>query len=176
MTEEIKRRELLAAGSLTLGAYLLGGKLVWATAREATARGFTPQALSEAQLSALESLCEALVPGATEAGIGAYVDAQLAASNDSKLMAKYVGVPPEQQGGFYGAALDAVAAGLADHDASALAGLMAGDAVPDWQGPPASYVIFLLRSDALDVTYGTQQGFAELGIPYMAHIAPESSW
>ena len=46
----------------------------------------------------------------------------------------------------------------------------------DWSGPPASYVMFLLRADALDVVYGTQAGFAKLGIPYSAHILPEANW
>ena len=45
--------------------------------------------------------------------------------------------------------------------------------------PPAtcsSYVLFVLRADALDVTYGTPEGFEALGIPYMAHIMPETPW
>ena len=40
----------------------------------------------------------------------------------------------------------------------------------------ASYVLFVLRADALDVTYGTPEGFDALGIPYMAHIMPETPW
>ena len=48
--------------------------------------------------------------------------------------------------------------------------------MPGSSGPPASYVMFLLRADALDVVYGTQAGFAQLGIPYSAHILPEANW
>jgi hypothetical protein len=28
----------------------------------------------------------------------------------------------------------------------------------------------------VDVYYGTQEGFARLGIPYMPHIAPQEPW
>jgi hypothetical protein len=34
----------------------------------------------------------------------------------------------------------------------------------------------VLRNDALDVVYGTRRGFASLGVPYMAHILPPTSW
>ncbi len=46
----------------------------------------------------------------------------------------------------------------------------------DWMGPPASYAFFVLRADALDVAYGTPEGFATLDIPYAAHIHPEPVW
>jgi hypothetical protein len=38
------------------------------------------------------------------------------------------------------------------------------------------FVYFLLRSDAVDVVYGTVEGYAALGIPYMPHIAPTKRW
>ena len=50
------------------------------------------------------------------------------------------------------------------------------DTQPGWEGPPASYMLFVLRADALDVTYGTPEGFEALGIPYVAHIMPETPW
>jgi hypothetical protein len=34
----------------------------------------------------------------------------------------------------------------------------------------------VLRSDAVDVVYGTEEGYKDLGIPYMAHIAPLKRW
>ena len=45
-----------------------------------------------------------------------------------------------------------------------------------WQGPPGPFVYLLLRSDAVDVVYGTMDGYAALGFPYMPHIAPTRSW
>ena len=53
---------------------------------------------------------------------------------------------------------------------------MATDSLSGWAGPPASYVLFVLRADALDVTYGTPEGFEKLGIPYMAQIKPDKPW
>ena len=47
---------------------------------------------------------------------------------------------------------------------------------PTGLGPPASYMLFVLRADALDVTYGTPEGFEALDTPYMAHIMPEKPW
>ncbi len=42
--------------------------------------------------------------------------------------------------------------------------------------PPAPLFYFALRSDAIDVTYGTMAGFERLDIPYMAHIEPARPW
>ena len=48
--------------------------------------------------------------------------------------------------------------------------------IDGWQGPPGALVYFVLRSDAVDVVYGTMEGYQQLGVPYMAHIAPEKRW
>ena len=48
--------------------------------------------------------------------------------------------------------------------------------IDGWQGPPGRFVYLVLRSDAVDVVYGTMAGYAGLGIPYMAHIAPKKRW
>ena len=58
----------------------------------------------------------------------------------------------------------------------ALVEKMLSDSVEGWQGAPASFFLFLLRADGLDVTYGTETGAEQLGIPYSAHISPESNW
>lgn len=177
MTDSIKRRNLLAGGAATLGFYVIGGKLTQATAAEATAKGFTPRALTKDQVAALEAIAEALVPGSKAQGVGAYIDSQLASGDDSKLIAKYLGVGTPSQAGFYSAALDAA---LKQSQLSVAPEVftraLATDAVNDWQGPPGSYFTFVLRADALDVVYGTPQGFESIGVPYMAHIQPEASW
>ena len=81
------------------------------------------------------------------------------------------------QANFYRTAADNVIA-MTDENTSmqTLISGMAADALSEWVGPPASYVLFVLRADALDVTYGTPEGFEKLGIPYMAHIMPERPW
>jgi len=53
---------------------------------------------------------------------------------------------------------------------------MANDRIVTWKGAPASFFFFVLRSDAADLVYGTEEGFAKIGVPYAAHIAPKSSW
>ena len=48
--------------------------------------------------------------------------------------------------------------------------------VSGWNGPPPPLVYHFLRNDAVDVVYGTMEGFADLGIPYLAHIEPPRAW
>ncbi len=170
------RRDVITGGATALGLFLIGGKQVWATPSDAVAQNFTPQILTLRQSKALATLAEHLVPGSAKAGISAYIDTQLAAGPDSLLMAKYVGVPVEQQKDFYLSALNAIVSAMSDTAVEVFATAMASDTVPQWQGPPASYVFFLLRADALDVTYGSEAGFETLDIPYSAHIRPETTW
>ena len=53
--------------------------------------------------------------------------------------------------------------------------LWRGD-VANWAGPPPPLFYMMVRSDAVDVVYGTKEGFDELNVPYMAHIMPEEKW
>lgn len=176
MAAGLNRRDVITGGGTALGWFLIGGSRVWATPATAVAQGFSPQVLTHQQIKALEILGDTLVPGSVEAGLAAFVDAQLEAGPESKLIAKYLGVPVEQQAGFYRAALDAVDTALSNLQPQSLVAAMGADAVSNWTAPPASYVQFVLRADALDVTYGTEAGFELLGIPYSAHIPPESRW
>ncbi len=176
MPESLTRRHLLAR-STAAGFFMIAGQWAWLTPREAQARAFEPQVLSSGQCTALSILGDALVPGAATAGIAAYIDLQLQAGDQSLLIGKYLGVDASAQSGFYRAAADNVIA-MTDENTSMPTFIadMAGDKLSDWIGPPASYVLFVLRADALDVTYGTPEGFENLGIPYMAHIMPEQLW
>ncbi len=175
------RRQFLQR-SFWLSTFLVGGQLIPATPTEAKQLGFTPQVLNNAQVSALEAIAEALVPGATAAGIAPYIDDQLNKGNESLLMIKYLGVPLPDQTGFYTSAFDAIDQALnnptsATHNKiGELLTVMGSDTVSNWQAPPASFVLFVLRADSLDVTYGTPSGFADLGIPYNAHIEPTLLW
>jgi hypothetical protein len=54
--------------------------------------------------------------------------------------------------------------------------LMRQNKIDGWQGPPGPFVYGVLRSDAVDVVYGTMEGYEALGVPYMAHIAPSKRW
>jgi hypothetical protein len=48
--------------------------------------------------------------------------------------------------------------------------------IEGWTGPPGSLAYAVLRADAVDVVYGTMEGYASLDIPYMPHIPPEKRW
>jgi len=45
-----------------------------------------------------------------------------------------------------------------------------------WSAPPAPLFYFVVRNDALDVYYGTEEGFNRLQIPYMPHLPPPAKW
>ena len=176
MPRELNRRKLL--GSFLVAApYWVFGERLLLTPAEAVALEFTPEVLSRNQLNMIEMAAEQLVPGSVEAGIAAYLDAQLRASNDSLLIGKYLGVDISGQVAFY----ESLARNLQkvlepEQSISEVISTLWTDSHADWEGPPASYMLFVLRADALDVTYGTPEGFERLGIPYMAHIMPEQPW
>jgi hypothetical protein len=164
----------------------IAGREALATPAEARSAGAPLKFLTAAEAGDLELLGEALVPGAAAAGLVHYLDHQLACpAADSMLMGKYLGVSPPF-GPFYRATLAAMHAALAAGSgdpatrAQALAtGLLAaftGTPLPRWSGPPAGLAYFVLRSDAIDVVYGTPAGFERLGVPYMAHIMPPAGW
>lgn len=133
------------------------------------------------------ALGDALVPGAEAAGFASYLEAQLACPpHESLLMLRYLGIAPPYRD-FYLPALHAVQSwSIARHgtafehlDAAARERVLqelASAAPTPWDAPPAPLVYFVLRADAVDVGYGTRAGFERLGVPYMAHILPETDW
>lgn len=181
------RREFLQRSGLLL-TFTAGAGSLLLTPAQAYAEKIPLQILSATEADTLAAIAEALVPGATDAGISHFVDHQLAqAPGDCLLMLKYLGVAPADFTGFYQAAL-AAADGLAQRlhnadwgelNAQQTGQLLAAISGPDpdgWQGPPAGFFTFVLRSDACDVVYGTEEGFERIGMPYMAHIKPTASW
>lgn len=184
------RRALLAgAGAAGLGLILWrgGGAEEWLSPREARARGHAPGTLAPAEIETLEAFAEVLLPGAREAGVAAFVDHHLTVpAAESLLMIRYLDVPPPYAD-FYRAGLAALdayaraAAGapfhrLAAPRAAELVGAIAQQPPPGWRGPPSPLVYFTVRADAVDVVYGTEAGFARLGVPYQPHIPPPTPW
>jgi hypothetical protein len=185
------RRDFLthaAAGGVCLFTFTVAGcdrKLTPAQARQSSIPFRTFDAV---EVKTIDALGETLLPGSAAAGLAHYLDHQLSGSPaDSMLMIKYLRV----EGAFtefYRAglrALDAASramnggksfADLATQQTSALVKQLASGQLDPWHGPPASLFYFVLRADAVDVTYGTQAGFEQLGVPYMAHIAPPTRW
>lgn len=181
------RREFLHSSGLLL-ACAVGSQRLLLSPAEARAGRVPYEILSAAEAATLESLAEALVPGAAAAGVAHYVDKQLKApAAESLLMLKYLGVAPADFRDFYTPALGS-AASLAQRryrrswselDAAQTQQLLAvlSSGEPEgWTGPAPAFFTFVLRADACDVVYGTQAGFSQLGIPYMAHIEPTEPW
>ena len=133
----------------------------------------------------LEALGDALLPGAGEAGIAYYVDRQLA-SDEPLLMLRYLDYPGEFLS-FYRKGLSALEAHSRRRHQRAFADLTGPEQTElvaeiargnpgQWNGPPAPLFYFATRNDAVDVYYGTVDGFTKLGTPYMPHIEPKEPW
>lgn len=183
----ISRRKFLQRSGIGLLAFSVAGCQQEMTPQEARDRRVPMQILTATEVDAIERLGDALVPGSARQGLAHYLDHQLnSPPEESMLMIKYLGVPqpfaPFYQAGLAAAAALAVAMFATDLDmlseqqASELVGKIAAGDVVDWNGPPAQFFYFVLRGDAIDVVYGTERGFEELGIPYEAHILPPSRW
>ena len=142
---------------------------------------------SDADVAAIDKLADTLVPGSAQAGLAHYLDHQLTTlPENNMLMIKYLGVPAPYDGFYHGGLTAAAAAAksifatdiadLSEDQASTLVSNMASGEIDNWEGPPAGFFYFVLRSDAVDVSYGTKAGFEALAIPYNAHIEPPSRW
>lgn len=182
-----RRRQFIRGAGLGALAFSVGGANVLLTAREARAQGVPYRTLKAAEAEAIEALGETLVPGARAAGIAHFIDHQVSVPPEEALLeARILNVRPPYLN-FYRAALGALErasqaqhgrgfAQLSNGEQRELVSLMRQNKLEGWQGPPAGFVYFVLRSDAVDVVYGTEEGYKDLGIPYMAHIAPLKRW
>jgi hypothetical protein len=181
-----RRKFIKDAGFGVAVAAILGPDLLL-TPAEAKTQSVPLKVLDEIELATLESAADVLLPGASEAGVGYFIDEQLSRDpNDSLLIARYLQVPPPYVGFYKGSvqALNGIAQVRHEKIFTQLPVALRQDIIAslfpqqpkDWRGPPSQPVYLCLRSDAIDVVYGTMEGFADLGIPYMAHIEPPSQW
>ena len=182
----IERRAFMqGAGAL---AFMVGGAEVLLTPGEARAQGVPLRSLKPDEAETIEALGETLVPDARKAGIANFIDQQISIPAEEALLeARILNVRPPYAN-FYRAALGAVDrasqalnngrgfAQLNEAEQRAFVSDMRQNKVSGWQGPAGGFVYLLLRSDAVDVVYGTVEGYAGLGIPYMPHIAPTKKW
>jgi Gluconate 2-dehydrogenase subunit 3 len=185
---ELERRVVLKGAALGALAFTIGGARTLLSPRQARAQHVPFRTLTPVQASTLELVGETLVPGARDAGISHFVDQQISGPAEEALLeARILNVRPPYAN-FYRAALagidnasraqnaDRSFTQLTDLERDGLIDAMQQNKLPGWQGPPSSFVYLILRSDAVDVVYGTMDGYAQLGIPYMPHIAPEKRW
>jgi hypothetical protein len=183
----MERRVFLKGASMGLLAFTVGGTDILMTPSEARARAVPFRTLNGDEAETLEALGEALLPGAREAGIAHFVDQQVSVPpGEALLEARIVNVKPPFIN-FYRAAIGGVDKASATRGGKRFAALSAleqhdfidqlrQNKIDGWQGPPAGLVYFVVRSDAVDVVYGTMEGYESLGVPYMPHIAPDKRW
>jgi hypothetical protein len=184
---EMKRRDFMRGATLGALAFTANGAQVLLTAREARAQGVPFRLLKANEAETLEILGETLVPGARAAGIAHFIDQQLSIPPEEALLeARILNVKPPYVN-FYRAAISAIDqasqarngrrfAQLNTFEQVEFVDLMRQNKLDGWQGPPGVFVYLVTRSDAVDVVYGTMEGYEALGIPYMPHIAPEKRW
>jgi hypothetical protein len=184
---KIGRRALMQGAALTTLAFTINGAEVWLTPSQAYAQGTPMGVLNSAEVETLEAVGETLLPGARKAGIANFVDHQLGVQpGDCLLMARIANVRPPFTS-FYRAVLSAIErscqalhnkrfAQLTTAEQYDFIDRMRQNKIEGWQGPPGPFVYFLLRHDAVDVTFGTVEGIESLGVPYMPHISPEKRW
>src|SRR5262245_28045179 len=183
----VQRRLVLKGTALSALAFTVGGAEVWLSPREARAQDIALNVLTADERAALEALGDTLLPGAKEAGIAHFVDQQLSVEpGECLLVVRSLSVTPPYAG-FYRAglaALDQASVKLHEAKFAALAPEKRHEFVdrlrqknPDgWSGPPSPFFYFVTRIDAVDVYYGTVEGFERLGVPYMPHIVPPRRW
>jgi Gluconate 2-dehydrogenase subunit 3 len=180
------RREFIKNSGLLI-ACNIAGEVLRISPAEAARRSVPMHFFTDAEARTLGHFAETMVPGAVAAGVVNFVDSQLAGDpNDSLLIARYFDIPPPHRD-FYRRSLTALdrlaharhAAPYAALD-SGLALSLAADLLkapaPEWKGPSGQLFYLCVRSDAVDVVYGTPAGFEALGIPYMQHILPPRTW
>ena len=185
---EIERRALMKGAALSALAFTVGGSQVLLSPRQARAQNIPFRTLTPEQVETLDALGETLVPGAKQAGISHFIDQQLSIPHGEALLeARILNIRPPYAN-FYRAALGAVDrasqaknsdkkfAQLSDDERHGFVDLMRQNKIEGWQGPAGPFVYLIMRSDAVDVVYGTMEGYAALGIPYQPHIAPEKRW
>src|SRR6185436_9052395 len=174
--------------ALSALVFTASGAKVLLSPRQARAQNIAFKTLTPEQVETLEAVGETLVPGSKQAGISHFVDQQLSVPpGEALLEARILNVRPPYAN-FYRAAIGAIdRASKARHEGRRFAELNAADQrefidlmrqnkIEGWQGPAGGFIYFVMRHDAVDVVYGTMEGYESLGIPYMPHIAPEKRW
>src|SRR4051812_579732 len=105
---EMQRRAFMKGASLGALAFTVGGSTVMLTTRQARAGNVPFRMLKAEEAETIESMGEALVPGAREAGIAHFIDQQVAAPPEEALLqARILNVRPPFAN-FYRAAIKAI--------------------------------------------------------------------
>jgi hypothetical protein len=183
----MERRVFLKAAGMGMLAFTVGGASVLMTPGQARAQNVPFRLLKAREAETIEAMGETLVPGAQRAGVAHFVDQQVSVTpGEALLEARQLNVKPPFIN-FYRAAIGAVDKAAEARSGRRFAALSAAEQhdfvdamrqnkIDGWQGPAGGFVYLVMRSDALDVVYGTMEGYESLGVPYMPHIAPDKRW
>jgi len=179
----VSRRNFIKNTGIGLLTFTVAGCRVPLTPQQAKQSAVEFGVLKPQHVDTLEALGETLVPGSSARGLAHFIDHQLDTDFPNQLlMIKFLGVNPPFKG-FYMSGLEGLDkasqslfgdrfASLDSEQSNTLVAQMSQNNPTDWSGPPAPFFYFVLRNDAIDVTYADETGFESLGIPYMAHIKP----
>ena len=185
--DDLARRAFIKGASIGALAFSVGGAEVLLTPRQARAQGVAFKALTADEAQTLEAVGDTLALGAREAGIAHFVDQQLTQPPPLALLSVRVNEVRPPYVNFYRGALGAIDAAAKAADGRRFADLdedarikfvraLSRRELKSWDGPAQGLVYASLRNDAVDVVYGTVDGFARVGVPYLPHIVPERSW
>jgi hypothetical protein len=185
--DAMERRVFLKGAGMGMLAFTVGGAQVLMTPEKARATGVPFRTLKASEAETIEALGETLVPSAARSGIAHFIDQQVSVPPGAALLeARQLNVRPPFIN-FYRAVIGAVDkasvarngrpfAALSAPEQHDFVDLMRQNKIEGWQGPPGGFAYLVLRSDAVDVVYGTMEGYESLGVPYMPHIAPDRRW
>lgn len=142
--------------------------------------------LTTPEAETLAAWCTSIVSGADKAGVAGFVDENLAGDQAaSLLLLRYLDAT--DMAGFYRKGILGIEKECLHRFGLSFARATVGQRkklveaaiaskMQVWTDPDPNFFYFISRSDAVDVVYGTQAGFADLNIPYLAHIPPPRPW
>ena len=185
--DDIERRDFIRGATIGAIAFTVNGATVLLTPQQARAQSVPLRVLTSEEAQTLEAIGETLAIGARQYGIAHFVDSQLAAPPEKCLLSIRVSEARPPYVNIYRTALSAVAKACEAQHKRKFADLTAAEQkdfvnalrqnkFENWQGRSQGGTYLMLRNDALDVAYGTVDGYARLNVPYMPHIVPERSW
>lgn len=186
--DDINRRKFVRNTGLGVLAFNVAGVPTLLTPRAAQAEGVTFNRLTQVDAALLATFADHILPGAAAAGVVHFVDHQLGADpQECLLMCKYFPEIKAPFDSFYNGGIAALRQSVSTLHEKSFEALTTAEKnavtdslwqgkVENWSGPPPPLFYMMVRSDAVDVVYGTKDGFDELSIPYMAHIMPKEKW
>ncbi len=186
--EEFARRQFVKAATIGVLAFTVRGADVLLTPRQARAQGVSFRVLAPAEVKTLEAVGESLAIGARQAGIAHFVDQQLTVPPHYALFSLRASEVRPPYLDFYRDALAAIERAaksahgreygeLGEADKLEFVTLFSRGQIKGWDGKASQAAVYTaLRNDAVDVVYGTVEGFGRIGVPYLPHILPERKW